>query len=52
MLLKVETSKSSGAGETPSELIQSAGETICSEICECVHSIWNKEELPHGGKRL
>lgn len=29
MLLKVETSKSSGAGETPSELIQSAGKTVC-----------------------
>jgi hypothetical protein len=50
--LKVETSKLSGAGETPSKLIQSAGKTVCSEICKYIHSIWNKEELQHNGKRL
>jgi hypothetical protein len=33
--------------QIPAEMIQSEGRTIHSEIHNLIHSIWNREELPH-----
>jgi hypothetical protein len=46
---KLERYESPGTDQTPSELIQEGGNTLCSEICKLI-SIWNKEELPQHWK--
>jgi hypothetical protein len=33
--------------QIPAELIQTGGETLCSEIHKIVKLVWNNEELPH-----
>jgi hypothetical protein len=43
---KLKSYKSPDTDQIPDELIKSGGETLCSEICELIHSIWNKEEFP------
>jgi hypothetical protein len=37
--------KSPGTDQIPTELIQTEGKTLQSEIYELIHSIWNKEKL-------
>jgi hypothetical protein len=38
--------KSPGSDQISAELIQAGGETLLSEICKLINSVWNKKELP------
>jgi hypothetical protein len=38
--------KSPDIDKIPAELIQAGGETLHSQICKLIYSVWNKEELP------
>jgi hypothetical protein len=40
---KLERYKSSGIDQILAELIQAAGDTLCSEIHKLINCIWNKE---------
>jgi hypothetical protein len=42
---KLKRYKSQGTDQILAELIKAGGETLCSEICKLIHSVWNKEEL-------
>jgi hypothetical protein len=37
--------KSPGSGQIPAELIQGGSNTLCSEICKLINSIWDEEEF-------
>jgi hypothetical protein len=47
---KLKWYKYPGVDQIPAELIQAGGETLHSEICKLIKSIWDKEELPHQWK--
>jgi hypothetical protein len=47
---KLKRYKSPDVDQSPAELIQAGGETLCSEIHKFIKLIWNKEELPHQWK--
>jgi hypothetical protein len=49
---KLRRNKSLGIDQIPAELIKAGGETLYSEICELICSIWNKEELPQQWKEF
>jgi hypothetical protein len=49
---KLRRYKSPGTDLIPSELTQTGGETMRSEIHKFIKLIWNKEELPHQWKEL
>ena len=49
---KIESHKSLGIDQIPSELIKAGGRTILCEIHKLINSIWNKEELPEDWKQL
>jgi hypothetical protein len=38
-------------GVEPAEIIQTGGETLCSDIYKLIMLIWNKEKLPHQRKK-
>jgi hypothetical protein len=42
--------KSPGIDQIPAELIQTGGNTLCSEIHKLINCIWKKEELPEQWK--
>jgi hypothetical protein len=46
-IVKLKRCKSQGTDQIPSELIQTGGETLYSEIHKLIKLIWNKQELPH-----
>jgi hypothetical protein len=46
---KLKRYKSLGTDHILAELIKAEGETLCSEICKLIYSIWNKE-LPQQWK--
>jgi hypothetical protein len=47
---KLKSHKSPGVDQSPAELIQAGGETLCSEIRKLIKLIRNKEELSHQWK--
>jgi hypothetical protein len=47
---KLKRYKSPGVDQSPGELIQAGGETLCSEIHKLMKLIWHKEELSHQWK--
>jgi len=49
---KLESHKSPGIYQIPTELIKAEGKTIRFEIHKLIISIWNKEELPKEWKEL
>jgi hypothetical protein len=49
---KLKRYKSPGVDHIPAERIQTAVETLRSEIHKLTKLIWNKEELPHQWKEL
>jgi len=49
-VVKLETHKSPGIDQIPTEFIKAGGGNIGSEIHKLINSIWNKEELPEEWK--
>ena len=49
---KLNSQKSPGTDQIPSELIKAGVKTICYEIHKHIISIWNKKELPEEWKEL
>jgi hypothetical protein len=49
---KLKRYKSPGTDQIPVELIKAGSGTIHSELHKLINSIWNKEELFEGWKRL
>jgi hypothetical protein len=47
---KLESYKSPGTNQIPTDLIKAGVETLYSEIHKRIYSIWNKEELPQQWK--
>jgi hypothetical protein len=47
---KLKRYKSPGLDQILAELIQTGGNTLCSEIHKLINCIWNKEELPEQWK--
>jgi hypothetical protein len=45
-MAKLKRYKLPGADQILAEVIQTGGETLCSEIHKLINSVWNKEELP------
>jgi hypothetical protein len=45
-ITKLKRYKLPGSDQIPTELIQTRGETLWSEIFKVINSVWNKEELP------
>jgi hypothetical protein len=43
---KLERCKSQGIGQIPAKLIQTRGNTLCSEMRKHINLTWNKEEFP------
>jgi hypothetical protein len=42
---KLKSYKSLGTDQILTKLIKARGETLCSETCKLIYSIWNNEEL-------
>jgi hypothetical protein len=46
IIVKLKRYRSPDSDQTPTELIQTGGETLWSETHKFINSIWNKEEFP------
>jgi len=50
--VKLKRHKSPGIDQIWAELIKAGGGTVCPEIHKLIKSIWNKEKLSEGWKKL